>query len=166
MTFEMVLTNAFFVQCGEYKKGHVCPYQPVVKRNDAAEVRNAAVQVEMDEVSALVIVWYDGCKQLNELTVLYSQFMAIRRLNLQIQGFPESYASEPNLYDNVVGEPHPPDPHRPMDLLSINTGPRPENPPRSSASPLPRNSPTSVDRGMDNDAPMADEQLRGDSPES
>jgi hypothetical protein len=32
--------------------------------------------------------------------------MTLRRLNLKIQGFPESYASEPNGEDMVVGEPH------------------------------------------------------------
>ena len=36
--------------------------------------------------------------------------MTLRRLNLRIQGFPESYASEPHGEDMVVGEPrqHPP----------------------------------------------------------
>ena len=34
--------------------------------------------------------------------------MTLRRLNLEIQGFPESYATAPLLTDNmVVGEPHP-----------------------------------------------------------
>jgi hypothetical protein len=34
--------------------------------------------------------------------------MTLRRLNLKIQGFPESYASEPYTDDDmVVGEPHP-----------------------------------------------------------
>jgi hypothetical protein len=48
-------------------------------------MRSAAIQVEMDE------------------------FMTLRRLNLRIQGFPESYASEPYMDDDmVVGEPHPP----------------------------------------------------------
>ena len=32
--------------------------------------------------------------------------MTLRRLNLKIQGFPESYASEPSGEDMVVGEPH------------------------------------------------------------
>lgn len=36
------------------------------------------------------------------------QFMTLRRLNLEIQGFPESYAAAPLMNDNmVVGEPHP-----------------------------------------------------------
>jgi hypothetical protein len=36
------------------------------------------------------------------------QFMTMRRLNLKIQGFPESYATEPYMDDDmVVGEPHP-----------------------------------------------------------
>jgi hypothetical protein len=35
------------------------------------------------------------------------QFMTLRRLNLKIQGFPESYATEPYAGENmVVGEPH------------------------------------------------------------
>ena len=34
--------------------------------------------------------------------------MTLRRLNLKIQGFPESYATEPYMEDDmVVGEPHP-----------------------------------------------------------
>lgn len=32
--------------------------------------------------------------------------MTLRRLNLKIQGFPESYASEPFGEEMVVGEPH------------------------------------------------------------
>lgn len=48
-------------------------------------MRSAAIQVEMDE------------------------FMTLRRLNLKIQGFPESYATEPFMDDDmVVGEPAPP----------------------------------------------------------
>mmetsp|Transcript_12926 Transcript_12926/g.30081 ORF Transcript_12926/g.30081 Transcript_12926/m.30081 type:complete len:416 (+) Transcript_12926:234-1481(+) len=74
-------------RCGAPKKGHVCPYQPKLKRRPdepPPEMRNAAVQVEMDE------------------------FMTLRRLNIEIQGFPESYASSPQIRDNmVVGEPHP-----------------------------------------------------------
>lgn len=74
-------------RCGAPKKGHVCPYQPKLKRRPdepPPEMRNAALQVEMDE------------------------FMTLRRLNIEIQGFPESYATAPLLTDNmVVGEPHP-----------------------------------------------------------
>lgn len=34
--------------------------------------------------------------------------MTVRRLNIEIQGFPESYATAPLMADNmVVGEPHP-----------------------------------------------------------
>lgn len=34
--------------------------------------------------------------------------MTLRRLNIEIQGFPESYAAGPQMFDNmVVGEPHP-----------------------------------------------------------
>jgi len=72
-------------RCGVPKKGHVCPYQPKLTRKvgePLPERRSAAIQVEMDE------------------------FMTLRRLNLKIQGFPESYASEPFGEDMVVGEPH------------------------------------------------------------
>jgi hypothetical protein len=43
--------------------------------------------------------------------------MTLRRLNLRIQGFPESYANEPYGEDMVVGEPHQ---HPP---LTVNGGP-------------------------------------------
>jgi len=83
------LKNILILQCGVPKKGHVCPYQPKLTRRPGEplpEMRCAAIQVEMDE------------------------FMTLRRLNLRIQGFPESYASEPYMDDDiVVGEPaHPP----------------------------------------------------------
>lgn len=42
-------------RCGAPKKGHVCPYQPKLKRRPdepPPEMRNAALQVEMDEVSS------------------------------------------------------------------------------------------------------------------
>lgn len=74
-------------RCGVPKKGHVCPYQVRLTRRQGEplpEMRSAAIQVEMDE------------------------FMTLRRLNLKIQGFPESYAAEPYMEeDMVVGEPHP-----------------------------------------------------------
>ncbi len=70
------------------KKGHVCPYQPKLKRRPdepLPEMKNASTQVEMDE------------------------FLILRRLNLEIQGFPESYTSEePQMFpDNVGAESHP-----------------------------------------------------------
>ena len=46
-------------------------------------MKSAAIQVEMDE------------------------FMTLRRLNIRIQGFPESYATDPTMADMVVGEPRP-----------------------------------------------------------
>jgi hypothetical protein len=50
-------------------------------------MKNASTQVEMDE------------------------FLVLRRLNLEIQGFPESYVSEPGeLADMCGAEPHPPPP--------------------------------------------------------
>ena len=86
-------------QCGVPKKGHVCPYQPKVKRRPdepPPQTRNAAVQVEMDE------------------------FMTLRRLNVRIQGFPESYASEPYLEPMVTGEPRCP-PLPPDDAPDMET---------------------------------------------
>lgn len=53
-------------RCGAPKKGHVCPYQPKLKRRPdepPPEMRNAAIQVEMDEVryhvnlNSLVCPW-------------------------------------------------------------------------------------------------------------
>lgn len=61
-------------RCGVPKKGHICPYQPKLKRRidePLPEMKNAACQVEMDE------------------------FLVLRRLNLEIQGYPETYTSEP-----------------------------------------------------------------------
>jgi len=76
-------------RCGAPKKGHVCPYQPKLTRkvgDPLPEMRSAAIQVEMDE------------------------FMTMRRLNLRIQGFPESYSCEPYDDSMVVGEPAQPYP--------------------------------------------------------
>ena len=66
---------SIYFQCGVPKKGHICPYQPKLKRRPDEPppvMKNAATQVEIDE------------------------YMILRRLNLEIQGYPESYASEPN----------------------------------------------------------------------
>lgn len=71
-------------KCGAPKKGHVCPYQPKFKRRPDEPppvTKNASTQVEMDE------------------------FLVLRRLNLEIQGFPESYTSEP-MGDHVGAETH------------------------------------------------------------
>ena len=70
------------MQCGVPKKGHICPYQPKLKRRPDEPppvMKNAATQVEIDE------------------------YMIMRRLNLEIQGFPESYAIEPTSNDMVMG---------------------------------------------------------------
>jgi hypothetical protein len=52
------LTNRSSVQqCGVPKKGHVCPYQPKLTRRPGEplpEMRSAAIQVEMDEVSTTI----------------------------------------------------------------------------------------------------------------
>lgn len=80
----------YLMQCGVPKKGHVCPYQPKLKRRPdepPPETKNASTQVEMDE------------------------FLVLRRLNLEIQGYPESYVSEPDaMADLCAGEPHHPPP--------------------------------------------------------
>jgi hypothetical protein len=98
----------------------VCPYQPKLKRRPdepPPELRNAAIQVEMDEVSHCVKtgvkLFYLSLRE-SSLTLFFTtppfcnpfQFMTLRRLNLKIQGFPESYATEPYAGENmVVGEP-------------------------------------------------------------
>jgi hypothetical protein len=112
---------SFVVQCGVPKKGHVCPYQPKLTRRPGEplpEMRCAAIQVEMDE------------------------FMTLRRLNLRIQGFPESYASEPYMDDDmVVGEPA--RPHHSISSapsLMMGDGPTMSSPPDLMNSPM-RSSP-------------------------
>ncbi|GAX26037.1 hypothetical protein FisN_4Hh464 [Fistulifera solaris] len=116
-------------RCGVPKKGHVCPYQAKVKRRPdepPPETRNAAVQVERDE------------------------FMTLRRLNIRIQGFPESYVTEPYMGESmVVGEVNPmsigPVSHSHPDELLLSdrmivptSSPRTTGPPdMPSSSPLP-----------------------------
>lgn len=105
-------------RCGVPKKGHVCPYQPRLTRRPGEplpEMRCAAIQVEMDE------------------------FMTLRRLNLKIQGFPESYASDPHMEgDMVVGEPHPhsissvPPPPSQQPMITEGPGPALAVPPQES----------------------------------
>lgn len=47
--------------------------------------------------------------------------MTLRRLNIQIQGFPESYATDPHMSDDmVVGEPNMPTPS--LGIASIASG--------------------------------------------
>jgi hypothetical protein len=81
-------------------------------------MRCAAIQVEMDE------------------------FMTLRRLNLRIQGFPESYASEPYMDDDmVVGEPsHPPRSISSAPPPMMGDGPTMSGPPDMMNSPM-RSSP-------------------------
>jgi hypothetical protein len=46
------------------------------------------------------------------LQLISVQFMTLRRLNIRIQGFPESYATEPYMAESmVVGEPATSSPH-------------------------------------------------------
>ena len=53
------------------------------------------------------------------------EFLTLRRLNIKIQGLPESYASEPYLGENmVIGEPRPlsgpsPLPHEPLSTTPL-----------------------------------------------
>jgi hypothetical protein len=50
-------------RCGVPKKGHVCPYQPKVKRrpeDQMPEMKCVSTQVEMDEVS-IFIIFSDMC---------------------------------------------------------------------------------------------------------
>ena len=85
-------------RCGVPKKGHICPYQPKVKRmsdEPAPDMKCVSTQVEMDE------------------------FMTLRRLNIEIQGFPESYAAEPS--DNCGTEIHSPHHHHVMTPSSYPT---------------------------------------------
>jgi len=49
--------------------------------------------------------------------------MTLRRLNIKIQGFPESYATEPYMGEGmVVGEPHPIAPPMPPDPMVARGG--------------------------------------------
>ena len=97
-------------RCGVPKKGHICPYQPKVKRKSddpPPDMKCVSTQVEMDE------------------------FMTLRRLNIEIQGFPESYAAEPS--DNCGTEVHPPPPphHAAAMTPSSQHGPPSAGPPGS-----------------------------------
>ena len=97
-------------RCGVPKKGHICPYQPKAKRkadDPIPEMKCVSTQVEMDE------------------------FMTLRRLNIEIQGFPESYAAEPtdNCGADVRPPPPPPPQHHASMTLSSQHGPPPAGPP-------------------------------------
>lgn len=85
-------------------------------------MRSAAIQVEMDE------------------------FMTLRRLNLRIQGFAESYAVEPYMdEDMVVGEPaHPPHSISAAPPSMMTDGPGMSAPPDMMNSPM-RSSPIAED---------------------
>ena len=53
--------------------------------------------------------------------------MTLRRLNIRIQGFPESYATEPYMSDMVVGEPaHSPSSHLPHPMEMSRSSMMPE----------------------------------------
>lgn len=50
-------------RCGVPKKGHVCPYQPKVKRRPdepVPEMKCVSTQVEMDEVSFIICYLFKG----------------------------------------------------------------------------------------------------------
>ena len=118
--FPKNITNFILIQCGVPKKGHICPYQPKIKRRPdepAPELKNASTQVEMDE------------------------FLVVRRLNLEIQGYPETYCNQ--LHNNVGAEsvPHP---YAPMNRTASSTaGP-----------PLHGNLPPHMMQGMRNGSSM------------
>jgi len=120
-------------RCGVPKKGHICPYQPKLKRRPEEpppEIRNASTQVEMDE------------------------YMILRRLNIEIQGFPESYAAGPDLLANAVGaEAHP--------VVLVPSAPASATPGRSpsgNGTGTPRRTParTVVDAGTGGSGPHGD----------
>ena len=74
-------TNYRCSKCGQPKRGHVCPYQPRVIRNDGEappETRTVGVQVEID--SRLVV----------------------RHLQLEAQGLPESYGEAPGSQPDIL----------------------------------------------------------------
>lgn len=59
------------------------------------------------------------------------EFLVLRRLNLEIQGFPESYISEPDeLADMCGAEPHPPPPPAVAVGMPPHHGPSPGLPPQ------------------------------------
>mmetsp|Transcript_4311 Transcript_4311/g.6725 ORF Transcript_4311/g.6725 Transcript_4311/m.6725 type:complete len:393 (-) Transcript_4311:212-1390(-) len=120
-------------RCGAPKKGHVCPYQPKLKRRPdepPPEMRNAAIQVEMDE------------------------FMTLRRLNIEIQGFPESYATSPHMGDSmVVGEPHPLALQVQQPIMSSET---PAVTPKGPSSTTPRESPEVLRSSPISTSPLVD----------
>jgi len=102
-------------RCGVPKKGHVCPYQPKVTRkpgDPVPEMKCVSTQVEMDE------------------------FMTLRRLNIEIQGYPESYAAEPmDMVGAEIGQ-HPismgaPEPAQP----SVSSSSEPAGQTSSSSAP-------------------------------
>lgn len=67
-------TNYRCSKCGQPKRGHICPYQPRVIRNDGEappETRTTGVQVEIDAR------------------------LVVRHLELESQGLPESYGEAP-----------------------------------------------------------------------
>lgn len=81
--------------------------------------------------------------------------MTLRRLNLKIQGFPESYATEPYMDDDmVVGEPHP--------LAVASTPPPLMGIPEGSGPPvgLPRDSPAMLGSPI-RSSPVAEEPITG-----
>ncbi len=72
--------------------------------------------------------------------------MTLRRLNLKIQGFPESYASEPHGEDMVVGEPHH---HTAMNAMSPRQQPQQEHGDMMTATDNNGPSPTMASSGHD-----------------
>ena len=104
-------------------------------------MKSAAIQVEMDEVSLFLpqqnFLLFPFLIMISHPMI---QFMTLRRLNIRIQGFPESYATDPAMADMVVGE------ARPMPVASNLTRstmmPTPDSPMMGVGGPeAPRSSP-------------------------
>jgi hypothetical protein len=126
-----VFVFMYVMQCGVPKKGHVCPYQPKLKRRPdepPPEMKNASTQVEMDE------------------------FLVLRRLNLEIQGFPESYVSEPGAMADLCGA----EPHHPPPPMAVGMPPYSAAPPAAEAAAAAHHGPgVSMAVGPDDPMPPA-----------
>lgn len=94
------------------------------------------------------------------------EFMTLRRLNIRIQGFPESYATEPFLSANMVGaEPHSADPflsddHGMMPLDDLHRQPLGDMALKDGGAPLPfRQSPSPKRDHIDDGSPIFKEEI-------
>lgn len=112
-------------KCGVPKKGHVCPYQPKLKRKTdqpPPQMKNAGTQVEMDE------------------------FLVVRRLNLEIQGFPESYTAAPMMDDkDRVGA----EVQKPREEIDLDNDDEDSGTPDMEMKTTGTDSPTDIERSVD-----------------